>query len=281
MNFILVVTLIFSLSSCFKSKEKGALFVSDKTGQSNSFTPTPLVDELSRRIQLLEDKERDWKEIKDGALIDYKKIEKIVRKKCYDCHDSDTQLPFYGRPLPSINPINRHQVEGLEALDLAAKFPLSSKGSQNQIALLSAFRNSVVEKSMPLKSYTLVYPFRKIKKKDQKKLLAWIDPLLEKIKNFEEKYAEVLIDPTPAGRAKKVFAGKCFRCHANGISKGGFGGMQDLESLKKSKYVNLEYPTESEIYTISLSKQMPPNLKEALSEQELQDVLEWIQEENN
>jgi len=281
MNFLLALSLIFSLSSCFKSKEKGALFITDKTAETNNLAPSPLLDELQRRIRLLEEKEKDWKEIKDGALLEYKKIEKIVRKKCYDCHDSDTKLPFYGRPLPSINPVNRHQVEGLLALDFAAKFPLTSKGSQNQIALLTAFRNSVVEKSMPLKSYTLVYPFRKIRKKDQKKLLAWIDPLIEKIKDFEDKYAEVLLDPTPAGRAKKVFVGKCFRCHANGISKGGFGEMEDLEALKKSKFVNLKNPTASEIYSISVSKQMPPNPKEALSEQELQDVLDWIQEKIN
>lgn len=277
MKMLSLLLVLIMTVSCLEKKEKGALFLTDKSEETNTFVSNPIVDELERRIRLLEEKDLEWKEIQGEALESFEGIKKIVRKKCYDCHDSDTKLPFYGRPLPSINPVNRHQVEGLEALDMAAKFPLSSKGSNNQLALLAAFRNSVVEKSMPLKSYLLVYPFRRIKKKDQKKLLAWIDPLVERIKGFEEKYAEVIIDPSPQGMAKRVFSGKCFRCHANGISKGGFGGMEDMEALKNSKYVDLDNPTNSELYTISLSQEMPPNKKEALTEEELQTVLTWIQ----
>lgn len=275
---IIFLLILSSLVSCLHKKEKGALFLTDKARQSNPFIDSSITESLERRIRLLEEKDLEWKEIRGEALTSYKKIEKIVRKNCYDCHDSDTKLPFYGRPFPSVNPINRHQVEGLEAFDLAEKFPLKSKGSDNQLSLLSAFKYSIVEKTMPIKSYTLFYPFRKVTKKEQKKLLAWIDPLIERVKNFEDKYAEVILDTTPTGMAKRVFATKCFRCHANGITKGGFGGMQDLEALKASKYIDTDNPTLSEIYTISLSKEMPLNIKEALSEEELESVLSWIQE---
>lgn len=274
---IIFLLILSTLVSCLQKKEKGALYLTDKANETNRFIDTSFTESLERRIRLLEEKSLEWKEIKGEALTSYKKIEKIVRKNCYDCHDSDTKLPFYGRPFPSINPINRHQVEGLEAFDFATKFPLKSKGSDNQLSLLNAFKNSVVEKTMPLKSYTLVYPFRKVTKKEQKKLLAWIDPLIERVKNFEDKYAEVILDITPSGMAKRVFATKCFRCHANGITKGGFGGMQDLEALKGSKYIDLDNPTQSEIYTISQSKEMPPNIKQALTEEELETVLFWIQ----
>jgi mono/diheme cytochrome c family protein len=273
--------IILALSSCFKSKEKGALFVSEKNPQIEEIRANiPIIEDLERQIRLFEEKELEWQEIQKDALFEYKKIEKIVQKKCYDCHDSDTKLPFYGRIFPSRNPVNRHQVDGVNALDLVHKFPLKAQGNPPQVALLKSFRNAVVDKTMPLKIYTKVYPFRKIKKKDQVKLLAWINPLIERIESFNEKYDSINLDPSPKGRVKKVFANKCMRCHGNGVSKGGFGGMEDLEELKKSKYVNIDRPTESELYLLSYNKEMPPNIRETLSEVELQTILEWIAEES-
>ena len=275
---LLFLLLSFAFTSCFQDEGKGPLYISPKTISSNKL-PSSVEENLRRKFKLLEEKNLEWKEIQKDALSSFKKIEKIVRKKCYDCHDSNTKLPFYRRPFPRINPINRHQVEGLEAFDFARKFPLKSLGSDNQLSLLNAFRNSVLDRTMPLKSYRLVYPFRKIKKKDQVVLLGWIDPLIEKIEQFEEKYSELVIDTSPKGMAQRVFSAKCFRCHANGTSKGGFGGMEDLEALKKSNFVNLKNPTLSEIFTISQSNEMPPNIKEKLNEEELEIILLWIQED--
>ena len=274
-HLILLISLC-SLSSCYLSDEKSPLKVFNKRG----FNPNSAEADQRRRALLVEEKDYEWKEIQAEAIENFKTIEHIVRKMCFDCHDSKTKLPFYGRAFPRINPVNRHQVEGLEALDFVTKFPLKSLGSDNQLALLKAFRNSVVEKNMPLKSYTLIYRSRKIKKKDQEILLDWIDPLIEKLENFDEKYAEIIFDSTPAGKAKSILSVKCFRCHANGASKGNFGGMENLEALKKSKYVDLDKPTQSELYTISLSNEMPPNIKESLTEDELETILLWIQNQS-
>ena len=278
MKTIFYLFLLFLLSSCFKGKEKGALYLSDRNKTSEPLGKSPIIEDLERQVRLFEEKELEWTEIKKDALFEYKKIEKIVQKKCYDCHDSDTKLPFYGRVFPNINPVNRHQVDGVHALDLVHKFPLKAEGNPPQVALLRSFRNAVIDKTMPLKIYRRVYPFRKIKKKDQVKLLAWIDPLIERLEAFDEKYESINLDPSPAGKVKRVFANKCIRCHGNGVSKGGFGGMEDLEALKKSKFVNLEKPTESELYLLSYNKKMPPTLREALSEEELQTILDWIGE---
>ncbi len=277
MPYLLILLL---LTSCFKSKEKGALYLTESKPTIENLGTNPIIEDLERQVRLFEEKELEWQEIQKEALYEFKKIEKIVRKKCYDCHDSDTKLPIYGRVLPSINPVNHHQVDGIKALDMVHKFPLKAEGNPPQLALLKSFRNAVIDKTMPLKIYTKVYPFRKIRKKDQKKLLAWLNPLIEKVENFNDKYESINLDPTPAGRVKKVFANKCMRCHGNGVSKGGFGGMEDLEALKKSKHVNLENPTESELYLLSYNKKMPPSIRESLSDEELQTILDWIQAES-
>ncbi len=77
----------------------------------------------------------------------------------------------------------------------------------------------------------------------------------------------------------RVFSAKCFRCHANGVSKGGFGGMHDLEAMANSKFVDLETPDFSELYMVSESGEMPPSSRDRLTSEEVQTILEWIRAE--
>ena len=168
---------------------------------------------------------------------------------------------------------------GLKALDFSRIFPLNAKGNPPQLSLLKAVRATVVDRTMPLKIYTAFYPFRKIRTKDETAILNWLDPLIESIEDFVAKYAEFTIDPSPTGRVKKIFMNKCFRCHANGNNDGGFGDMQKLDALKKSSYVDLDKPTESILYKITESGEMPTNPRERLSEAELQDIVDWINDE--
>ena len=123
---------------------------------------------------------------------------------------------------------------------------------------------------------------------------------MTKIKKWEEKYIYDL-ENTPLFTTKscgdtspkppetelqisrkkvtRVFSAKCFRCHANGVSKGGFGNMHDLEKLRESEYIDLDSPDFSELYMISESGEMPPSRRDRLNSEELQTILEWIQAE--
>ena len=266
------------------------------------------IDELLERIELLENKKEDWDEIIAEGLKTYRIIEPIIDKKCSACHDSDRGLPWYGKPFKERNSVYKHYVDGIAALDISTKFPLSSKGSNNQVALLNAIKNSVLDETMPLRVYTKFYPRRKITPQDKMAIKYWVEPLVEKITEWEQKYIYDLEDepipyiktcdddndesdqppvPSPienleAERKKvtRVFAAKCFRCHANGVSKGGFGGMHDLETLAKSKYVDLDTPDFSEIFMISESGEMPPSKRDRLNTEELQTILNWITAES-
>ena len=231
--------------------------------------------ELERRRLFLIEKEQAWSKIVIDANDGFMTIEATIKTKCFACHDANTKTPIYGRILRSVNPIYRHQKEGIEALDFSQKFPLVAKGKPSQIALLNAIKNEVLDRSMPLKIYTNVYRNRKINDSDEEKILAWVNPLIDTIEEFEERFKETEINLDTL--VHKILDQKCFRCHANGNDKGGFENMQDTKALLKSRHVNLTNPSESEIYKLSLEKNMPPNRRDALSDEELLTLNEWLE----
>ena len=70
---------------------------------------------------------------------------------------------------------------------------------------------------------------------------------------------------------------KCFRCHANGNARGGFGGMENTEGLLKSKYVSKDNPEQSKIFTTVRDGEMPPNKMDSLSVEEQYVVRDWLE----
>ncbi len=228
--------------------------------------------EEARRQFLLEKKMAMESIIKD-ANETFEDIRPIIERKCFDCHDANTKLRFYARVFPRINPLFKHQEDGLKALDFSSTYPLKAQGSPPQLSLLRSIRNSVIDRTMPLKSYRLVYRSRAINDEDEQKILAWTDPLIQRLEDYEAKYESSNDVSLEAG---KIFEQKCFRCHANGNAKGGFGDMEKTDKLLASRFVNPKDPAQSELYTISASGEMPPNKRDALTDKELFILQDWL-----
>lgn len=243
-------------------------------------------EEDNRYLEYLEnlkkDYENDLNKLSINAVKSFEPIKKIMKRKCFDCHDSREKLPIYGRVFPRINPVKKHQDEGLVALDMAKTYPLQAKGNPPQLALLKAIKAAVLDKTMPLKSYLVVYPLKRISKKNQVAILAWVDPLIREHERIDEAYQELFFQDSLQGKVQNLFKKKCLRCHGSGNNRGNFGDMEKLsELLQRKKYVDLEEPTRSLIYKVSLSGEMPTDPREKLSEEELQLMLDWIQEARN
>lgn len=236
------------------------------------------IDELERRqesARLAEiEKKRFMEEIITDAKNGFEEIKPLLQKKCFDCHDSNTKLPAYGRIFPKINPVFKHQFEGIRALDFVQGYPLKALGNPPQISLLKSIRNEVIDRQMPLKSYTLIYRSRRIFDEDEKKILNWTDSVIAKLEEYAERYEST--ESNPRSNALKILEMKCYRCHANGVAKGGFGDMEKTDKLLNSKFVNLNNPEDSEIYQLSVNQEMPTNKREALNEQELFTLKEWL-----
>lgn len=268
---------LFLLVSCSNPLDgRGKLFFRDLKGEA--LEQALAKEEALRakeiaRLEFLKEKKITMEGIVRDAKESFEHIKPLIDRKCFDCHDANTRLPLYGRIFPGINPVHKHQVDGLKALDFSQTYPLKAQGNPPQLSLLKSIRNSVIERSMPLKSYRTIYRSRKITDEDQEKILAWVDPLIQRLEEYEAKYESLEIG---AAAAPKIMEMKCFRCHANGNSKGGFGDMENKAKLLAGKFVNLADPLNSKLLTSVMSGEMPPNQRDALTEEELFSLREWL-----
>lgn len=283
----LVSTIFLSLlvSSCSLDKsDKSKLEFSPSNDQSkdisldndNNQNQAQEEPSLQQKLKSLEEEKRlEWDKIIIDAKLEFEPLREMVAKKCFDCHNSNRELPFYGRVFTKVNPVTKHQVEGLKALDMAEIFPLKANGEPSQISLLKAIRSSVLDRTMPLKSYTFFYPRKKINDQDEQRFLDWIDPLIENIENFEQKYEDLYGQNDIQSRGAKLIDNKCMRCHGNGNQRGGFGGMENLKNLSE-KYINFDEAEKSLIYKVSQNGSMPTDPRERLNDQELQLFIDYI-----
>ena len=127
----LVSTIFLSLlvSSCSLDKsDKSKLEFSPSNDQSkdtsidNNNTQNQAQEEPSPQQKLKsleEEKKLEWDKIVNDAKLEFEPLREMVAKKCFDCHNSNRELPFYGRVFTKVNPVTKHQVEGLKALDMA------------------------------------------------------------------------------------------------------------------------------------------------------------------
>lgn len=264
------------ISSCgmpFGSSFKNQLSFNDSVEATKQKQQSLLQEELKRK-QFREEKIQVEKNLLNEAKSSFNSVKDLFDQKCMNCHDGNFKLPLYGRIFPGINPVHKHQVDGLKALDYADGFPFKAQGNPLQLALLKSIKNSFATKTMPLKSFTAIYPKKKINSEDQMRINKWIDPLIQQFEDFEVRYNSVDLDLS--AKAQKVLELKCFRCHANGNDKGNFGGMESVPLLVEKNYLKPGNPEESKIYQSIRDLSMPPNKLDALTTDEIYAIRDYI-----
>ena len=78
-----------------------------------------------------------------------------------------------------------------------------------------------------------------------------------------------------ASQAAAVLAQRCYVCHGNGQSRGGFGIAHDLAALRASQYIDLAHPERSLLVDLPRRGEMPPTGPH-LSSAEVQALENWI-----
>jgi len=90
-------------------------------------------------------------------------VNNILRKSCFDCHSSQSDLHWYDRLTPANFFVYRHIREGRKVLDFS-KWDSVATPAQNNILYYSL--NKILEEEMPLPSYTMVHKNAKLNPTD-------------------------------------------------------------------------------------------------------------------
>lgn len=107
------------------------------------------------------------------------KIEPIFKAKCFDCHMSNTNFPWYYQ-IPGVNLIiNSHIKEARSHLDMTEGFPF--KGHGTPVEDLKELSIVIEKGSMPPWYYTPFHKNSEIAVEEKKIILSWIDESLNKL----------------------------------------------------------------------------------------------------
>jgi hypothetical protein len=98
-------------------------------------------------------------------------VHKILQLKCYDCHSNHTDYPWYYNIQPLAWWMAYHINEGKEELNFSAFKNYDPKRAAHK---LDEVREVLEDHSMPLDSYTLMHPERRLTSEETSLIISWI-----------------------------------------------------------------------------------------------------------
>ena len=133
---------------------------------------------------------KNEKVLQEAALYsinsDYlKRVRPIFEKKCFDCHSSQTQYPWY-HMLPGIKQLIDADIkEGGKHLQMDGDFPFKGHGAP--IEDLSAIQKTIEKEEMPPLLYRLMHRDSKPTEQEKSIILDWVNKSLENFKKITSK----------------------------------------------------------------------------------------------
>lgn len=95
----------------------------------------------------------------------------ILQNSCYDCHSNNTRYPWYSFIQPGGWLMASHIRKGKTDLNFSE---FGSYSTRKQQGKLQAITNSINDKTMPLRSYTLLHSAAKLSADEKVVLLDWV-----------------------------------------------------------------------------------------------------------
>jgi uncharacterized membrane protein len=117
------------------------------------------------------------------ALHTDKKVMKILKRSCYDCHSNETKWSIYSDIAPLSFGVVSHVDDGRRALNFSRYKTIST---EIKIARLKRAISTVRLDIMPLSSYRLFHKEARLSKDDKKVLIAWFEKELDKLQKNEK-----------------------------------------------------------------------------------------------
>jgi uncharacterized membrane protein len=99
-------------------------------------------------------------------------IQQIIINACVDCHSNNTRYPWYDRIAPVSWMVSKHIKKGKKELNFSK---WGEMDKYDKITALEDIRQELEQKTMPLKSYTLMHKKARLSDDDRAAMLTWID----------------------------------------------------------------------------------------------------------
>mgnify|MGYP001261554397 CR=1 FL=1 len=118
-----------------------------------------------------------------NALEYEKSVKPVFQKKCYDCHGSGNEKPWYYVVPGAKQLMNSDMAEAKEHMDMTKGFPFSGHGTPHDD--LVSLRKTTKENTMPPKKYLIMHWGNSLSAEDKKIINKWIDNSLTKMNKGE------------------------------------------------------------------------------------------------
>ncbi len=112
------------------------------------------------------------------ALAAPANVKQMLQVACYDCHSSTTRYPWYAEIQPLGWWLRRHIDDGKLEFNFSAFGTYSAK---RQKAKLETMADVVKDRSMPLKSYTIIHRDAIFDDAQVAKITKWLEAAQEKL----------------------------------------------------------------------------------------------------
>ena len=102
----------------------------------------------------------------------------VLKASCYDCHSNNTNYPWYSRIQPFGWLLARHIRNGKAQLNFSE---FGSYTPRRQLSKLKEIGISIKNKTMPLKSYTMMHYKAKLSKENEALIVDWVTKLRDSL----------------------------------------------------------------------------------------------------
>lgn len=111
-------------------------------------------------------------------------VHNILQKACYDCHSNSTIYPWYSKIQPVGWWLNDHVKDGKKHLNFS---DFGSYTAKKKAKKLTEVAGTIVEKEMPLGSYTLIHKNAVLTDAEKDKVTGWARTLAQQITDTMKK----------------------------------------------------------------------------------------------
>lgn len=99
-------------------------------------------------------------------------IQKIIKNACLDCHSDNTTYLWYHKIAPVSWMVSNHIKKGKKELNFSK---WGEMDKYDKITKMEDIRQELEQKTMPIKSYTIMHKKANLTDEDRAAMFAWID----------------------------------------------------------------------------------------------------------